>query len=95
VVNADNRITGGHYFYAKYLTDIPLTGTMKAAALSLDGNDGGAFAQKFVGNGSDGGEPLNFENNVGLEGTWSKDGKSMPVKLTADANPLCRQRPLV
>jgi hypothetical protein len=84
VVKSSNTITGGHYFYAKYLTDIPLTGTMKSGGLSLDGKDGGAFALAFVGNGSEGGKPLNFDNSVGLEGTWSKDGKSLPVKLAAE-----------
>ncbi len=74
-------ITGGHYFYAKYLTDIPLTGSIQPGTLTLKGSDGGAFALKFVGNGSEGGKPLDFNNSVGLEGTWSKDGKSLPVKL--------------
>jgi hypothetical protein len=50
VVVKRNAITGGHYFYAKYLTDIPLTGTMKAGSLSFDGKAGGAFALTFVGN---------------------------------------------
>ncbi len=81
VVKGGNTITGGHYFYAKYLADIPLTGTTQPGALSLQGKDGGSFALKFVGNGSERGNPLNFENSVGLEGTWSKDGKSLPVNL--------------
>jgi hypothetical protein len=50
VVVKSNAITGGHYFYAKYLTDIPLTGTMKVGSPSFDGEDGGAFALAFVGN---------------------------------------------
>ncbi len=82
LVTQGGAISGGHYFYAKYLTDIPLTGTVKSGSLNLEGNDGGSFALKFVGNGSEGGKPLNFENSVGLEGTWSKDGKTLPVKLT-------------
>lgn len=83
VVVKNGAISGGHYFYAKYLTDIPLNGSAQPGALSLHGQDGGAFALKFVGNGSEGGKPLTFENSVGLEGTWSEDGKSLPVKLTA------------
>ncbi len=56
---------------------------MQPGALNLQGKDGGSFALKFVGNGSEGGKPLDFENSVGLEGSWSKDGKTLPVKLTA------------
>ena len=83
IVKGGNSIAGGHYFYAKYLTDIPLTGTMQASALTLKGGDGGSFALKFTGNGSEGGKPLDFTNSVGLEGTWFKDGKTLPVKLAA------------
>jgi hypothetical protein len=82
VVTDGGSITGGHYFYAKYLTDIPLTGSTQPGSVSLKGEDGGAFALKFVGNGSEGGKPLDFNNSVGLEGSWSKDGKSLQVKLT-------------
>jgi hypothetical protein len=83
VIVKNGAVSGGHYFYAKYLTDIPLNGSIQPGALTLHGQDGGVFALKFVGNGSEAGKPLNFENSVGLEGTWSKDGKSLPVKLTA------------
>ncbi len=82
LVKDGKAITGGHYFYAKYLTDIPLTEAMQSSTLSLQGNDGGAFALKFIGNGSEGGQPLNFDNSVGLDGTWSKDGETLPVKLS-------------
>ena len=84
VLVKSGAVSGGHYFYAKYLTDIPLTGSIQPAALALQGQDGGAFALKFVGNGSEAGKQLDFENSVGLEGTWSRDGKSLPVKLTAE-----------
>ena len=83
LVVKSGSISGGHYFYAKYLTDIPLTGTSQPSTLTLQGNDGGSCTLRFVGNGSEGGKPLNFDNSVGLEGAWSKDGKSLPVKLTA------------
>jgi hypothetical protein len=82
LVNGNNTVASGHYFYAKYLTDIPLTGAMQSSTLSLQGNGGGAFALKFIGNGSEGAQPLNFDNSVGLEGTWSMDGKTRPVKLS-------------
>src|SRR5271163_4969387 len=50
VVKGGNTITGGHYFYAKYLTDIPLTGAMQPGGLTLKGQDGGTFSLKFTGN---------------------------------------------
>jgi hypothetical protein len=84
VIVKSNAIAGGHYFYARYLTDIPITGSIQPGALTLQGQDGGRFALKFVGNGSEAGKPLDFENSVGLEGAWSKDGRSLPVKLAAE-----------
>lgn len=78
-----NVITGGHYFYAKYLTDIPVTGALENGAITLKGQDGGTFALNFIGNGSEGGKPLDFNNSVGLKGAWTKDAKSLTVKLSA------------
>jgi hypothetical protein len=82
LVKSNNTVAGGHYFYAKYLTDIPLTGALQPSTLVLQGNDGGGFALKFIGNGREGAQALNFDNSVGLEGTWSMDGKTLPVKLS-------------
>lgn len=72
----------GHYFYQKYLTDIPLSVNEDTSGLTLNEHDG-TFTLHFKGNGSEGGKPLNFENSVGLEGTWtSGDGsKTFPVDL--------------
>jgi hypothetical protein len=81
IVQARNSISGGHYFYAKYLTDIPLTGKMGPGSVTLHGADGGSFDLRFKGNGSEGGQPMDFRNTVGLDGTWSKDGKSLQVTL--------------
>jgi hypothetical protein len=67
-VQGGNSITTGHYFYAKYLSDIPLTGTVQAGGLTLKDSD----ALQFVGNGSSGGQRRDFTNSVGLDGTWSK-----------------------
>jgi hypothetical protein len=92
IVTSGKSISGGHYFYAKYLTDIPLTGSLAAGGLKLQGGEGGLFDLKFVGNGSDGGKPLDFNNSVGLQGTWSKDGKSLPVKLSMGGQSAMTQR---
>jgi len=82
-VKGPNAITGGHYFYAKYLTDIPLTGTYQPGQITLKGTDGGTFTLKFKSNGSEAGKPLDFTNSVGLQGTWSNNGKQSPVDLSA------------
>jgi hypothetical protein len=71
----------GRYFYAKYMKDIPLTGSLQGGRLTLREPGGGAFALGFVGNGSEGGKPPGFRNSVGLAGSWSGNGKSFPVKL--------------
>ena len=70
----------GHYFYAKYLKDIPLTGTIQASDLTLYA-EGGTFKLHFVGNGSHANQPLNFQNSVGLAGEWSNGGRPLFVKL--------------
>ncbi|WP_244221072.1 hypothetical protein [Paraburkholderia aromaticivorans] len=52
----------------------------------------GAFDLHFVGNGSNGDQPLDFANSVGLAGTWRGGVKTWPVRLSletmssADAN---------
>ena len=75
VVRDGNRIEGGHYFYQKFLEDIPITGSAERSSIVLTEPGGGIFHLHFVGNGSEGGRPLDFENSVGLDGTWaSADG---------------------
>ena len=75
----------GHYFYARYKKDIPLTGSLKGGKLTLTEAGGGAFALSFVVDGGAtkpaAGKPLDFRNSTGLEGTWSGNGKSLPVTL--------------
>jgi hypothetical protein len=83
IVKDPNTIIGGHYFYARYLTDIPITGAYQPGSLALQGTDGGAFTLRFKGNGSEAGKPLDFNNSVGLQGTWSKDGRQLAVDLTS------------
>lgn len=75
VARDGNRIEGGHYFYQKYLKDIPITGSAERSLIVLTEQGGGMFHLHFVGNGSEGGRPLDFENSVGMDGTWaSADG---------------------
>lgn len=81
LVNSAGVITGGHYFYAKDLKDIPLTAGTQSTGIVLFEPEGGQFALRFKGNGSEGGKPLDFHNTVGMEGRWMKNDSSYPVVL--------------
>jgi hypothetical protein len=81
LVNDSGAIQGGHYFYAKYLKDIPLSGSFANGRVTLNESGGGVFTLAFKGNGSENGKPLDFNNSVGLQGAWTNAGKSLPVKL--------------
>lgn len=75
VIREGKNIKGGHYFYQKFLRDIPITGSTQGSHVTLVEEGGGTFSLDFVGNGSEGSKPLDFENSVGMNGTWtSKDG---------------------
>jgi hypothetical protein len=75
VIREGNNIKGGHYFYQKFLRDIPITGSTQGSHVTLVEEGAGTFSLDFVGNGSEGGKPLDFENSIGMDGTWSsKDG---------------------
>ena len=82
VVYQGTAIASAHYFYQRYLADIPLTGSVENSRITLQ-ETAGVFHLHFVGNGSEGGRPLDFENSVGMEGEWtSADGRqSYPVKI--------------
>jgi hypothetical protein len=82
----DNKIEGGHYFYQKYLRDIPIAGSVHDSQITLTEPGGGVFHLHFIGNGSEGNQPLNFENSIGMEGAWTNtDGKeSYPVSLSLE-----------
>lgn len=84
-VSSGGEVSTGHYFYARYLTDIPLTATRANGRLELHEAGGGIFRMAFKGNGSENGQPLNFSNSIGLEGTWTKQGKTVPVSLTGSS----------
>lgn len=81
VVNAAKVITGGHYFYAKDLKDIPLKAGTQGVGVILYEPDGGQLALGFKSNGSNSGQPLSFENSTGMEGRWMKGPSSYPIDL--------------
>lgn len=77
------RARSGHYFYQRYLTDIPLSVGEEPGTITLKESSGGVFQLHFKGNGSEGGKPLNFENSVGMEGAWTSanGSQTFPVNL--------------
>ncbi|WP_343633169.1 hypothetical protein [Fluviicola sp.] len=67
----------GYYFYKNKLVDISLTGSYKAGVVTLNSRD-------FYGEIAENPEIFKFKwPNQALEGTWSHNGKSLPVKLAA------------
>ncbi len=74
-------ITGGHYFIAKDLRDIPITGAMHDGQIVISGADGSQFDFRFKSNDSEHGERLSFHNTVGLVGTRQIKGKAETVNL--------------
>ena len=68
------------YYYFRYLADIPLTGERRDGTFVLH-EQGATMTLHFVGNGSEDGKPLDFDNSVGLEGNWSNGKITLPVKL--------------
>lgn len=83
-VRNKTELVTAHYFYNSQLKDIQLTGAVQGEAVDLKGEDGSIFHLHFVGNGSNGAEPLTFYNSVGLTGIWVLGSRTLPVKLTGD-----------
>ena len=83
VIRQGNQIKGGHYFYQKFLKNISVTGSIEGSQITLEELGQGTFHLHFVGNGSEGSRPLDFENSIGMDGTWmSVDGARIyPVSL--------------
>lgn len=73
-----------HYFYVTHLKDIPLTGTLSSAngefLLILNEPSGGIFTLHYKDKGDHPDKFLYTGNN--LNGTWSQNGKELPVTLT-------------
>lgn len=75
-------ITGGHYFVAKDLQDILITGgAVHDGHIAISTADGSTFELRFKSNGREHGEPLDFNNSVGLVGTRHNDGRVEKVDL--------------
>jgi len=75
-------ITGGHYFIAEDLRDIPITGgVVQNGHITIFAKDGSTFDLRFKSNGSEYGDQLTFDNSVGLVGTRQKNNGVENVNL--------------
>ena len=79
-ISGNKVAEGSHYYYRKYLKDIPLAGTV-GTDLRLAEPGGGLFVLHYVDNNA---ATVPAENSTGLAGTWSGNGRIIPVKLTAE-----------
>jgi len=76
-----DTVAPSRYYYFRHLDDIPLTGELRDGTFTLR-EHGATLTLHFVGNGSEEGDALNFDNSVGLEGNWSNGKLTLPVRLT-------------
>jgi len=77
---AGEHVAPSRYYYLRHLTDIPLTGERHDGTFVLH-EQGATMTLHFVGNGSEHDQPLDFDNSIGLEGTWTDGKQTLPVKL--------------
>jgi hypothetical protein len=75
------ELVNAHYFYVTHLKDIPLKGSVSGEDVELKGEDDSTFHLHFVGNGSNGKDPLTFYNSIGLSGSWTLGRQNLPVNL--------------
>lgn len=75
-----DALAPSRYYYFRHLTDIPLIGERKDGTFVLH-EPGANMTLHFVGNGSEHGAALDFNNSVGLEGNWSNGKTTLPVRL--------------
>lgn len=73
----------GHYFAARVLKDIPLTGSLQGGRLTLREPEGGSFVLEFVGTGLGPGKAPDFNTSIGLTGVWTQGSKRLDVTLGA------------
>lgn len=79
-ISGNTLAEDSHYYYRKYLKDILLTGTA-GPDLHLTEPGGGLFVLHYVDNNM---VTVTAQNSTGLAGTWSGNGHTVPVKLTAE-----------
>ena len=77
IVTHGHLDAGSHYFYAKHLQDIPLTGTVGNLVVLHEA--GGDFTLHYKGGATV--PPIDFAHSTGLVGDWRGGGKTFPVTL--------------
>lgn len=83
-VRNNTELVVAHYFYVSQLKNIALTGSVEGENVEFKGEDGSVFHLHFVGNGSNGSDPLTFYNSIGLSGIWVLGSHTLPVKLQGE-----------
>lgn len=78
-----NDLIGGHYFYLKHLSDIPLQGRVEGDQLILNGQDGGVFRLKL---GERRGGASKLDPPDSLAGVWTRGGQTLPVRLETSSS---------
>ena len=74
-------VTAAHYYYASTGTDIPLRVSGPGDALSMDEPGGGHFELHLTNADAKEPRPLTFYTATGLAGTWTRNGRTLPVTL--------------
>jgi hypothetical protein len=85
-VDPDAKIVSAHYFYDKYMIDIPLTVRQRDNAITLTGTDGSRFALEGMRYVSESGGPVEpaptADHSDFLTGSWTLGSREVPVRLT-------------
>lgn len=85
-VQGDRLTARSHYADQAHLADIPLTG-IAGPDFVLREADGGVFRLRFKGDGSEHGATLGYDNSVGVIGSWSRGGRTLPVAIALSRRP--------
>ncbi|WP_144901962.1 hypothetical protein [Novosphingobium taihuense] len=72
-------IVAAHYYYAKTGLDIPLKVAVQGDTFLFDEPHGGHFELHLTNADASAPRPLNFYKSTGLAGTWTREGKTLPV----------------
>lgn len=76
----DHRtVVASHYYYASRGIDIPLTVDAIHETILWDEPGGGRFTLHLTNDDAREPRPLTFYTSTGLAGTWTREGKSLPV----------------
>jgi hypothetical protein len=80
-VKDNTRLICAHYYYARHLVNIPLSGYIGQRKITFTEPAGGVFDLHYVSDDPTSRVPLNRGNSTGLEGTWTLGTRSLHVKF--------------